>query len=82
LHDEIRQLKAAGSVIRYRRGEAPGYVWDGPHGIVDSEALGRRIELVDPAYIEAVARLTPREKLARAKGMARWARPLLAGREE
>ena len=78
LHDEIRQLKAAGSVIRYRRGKLPGYVWKSPHGTIDTEAVRRRIELADPAYTEAVARLTPQEKLKRADGMARWAQVLQA----
>jgi hypothetical protein len=70
LHDEIRQLKTAGAVIRYRRGPKRGYVWESAHGMVDPEALRRQIDLADPAAIEEAARLSPREKLERAEAMA------------
>ncbi len=73
LHDEIRQLKRAGIVIRYQRGFQRGYVWESAHGVIDPEALAKRIELLDPAYVQVVARLTPREKLQRADEMSRWA---------
>lgn len=85
LHDDIRRLKAAGCLIHYRRGQPPGYLWSSPHGTVDPEAVRQRVEPADPAYIEAVARLTPREKLERVDGMARWAQALQAqtrGQEE
>ena len=78
LHDDVRRLKAAGSVIHYRRGKPAGYLWGCSHGAVDPEAVRQRVELADPAYIEAVARLTPREKLERADGMVRWAQVLQA----
>jgi hypothetical protein len=78
LHDDMRRLKEAGCAIHYRRGQRPGYVWGGPHGRVDPEAVRQRIEPADPAYVTAVAGLTPGEKLERADGMARWARALQA----
>jgi hypothetical protein len=70
LHDEIRQLKRAGAVIRYRRGSERGYVWESAHGQIDPEALRQRIALADPAIIEAAARLSPQEKLKQAESMA------------
>jgi hypothetical protein len=76
LHDDVRRLKGAGYGIRYRRGQHPGYVWGGPHGPVDSQAVSQRIEPADAAYIKAVARLTPKEKLGRAAEMARWTQTL------
>ena len=76
LHDDVRRLKAAGCVIHYRRGQPPGYLWTSSHGTVDPEAVRQRVEPADPAYIKAVARLTPREKLERAEGMVRWAQTL------
>ena len=78
LHDDIRRLKEAGCEIHYRRGQRPGYVWGGPHGRVDPEAVRQRIEPADAAYVKAVADLTPGEKLERADGMARWAQALQA----
>lgn len=78
LHDDIRRLRAAGSVIHYRRGQPPGYLWGSPNGSVDPGAVRQRIEPADPAYIEAVSRLTAREKLERADGMTRWAHALHA----
>lgn len=78
LHDDIRRLKEAGCTIHYKRGQRPGYVWGGPHGRVDPEAVRQRIEPADPAYVKAVAGLTPGEKLERADGMARWAQALQA----
>jgi hypothetical protein len=76
LHDDVRRLKGAGCVIRYRRGQRPGYVWAGPHGPVDSQAVSQRIEPADAAYARAVAHLTPREKLERAAEMGRWTQAL------
>jgi len=76
LHEDVRRLKAAGCEIRYMRGKSPGYGWGGPDGAVDSDAVRRRIEPADPAYIRAVANLTPTEKLARAEAMARWSQVL------
>lgn len=70
LHDEIRQLKAAGAVIRYRRGPKRGYVWESAHGRIDPEALLMQIDLADPTAIEEAARLSPREKLERTEAMA------------
>jgi hypothetical protein len=70
LHDEIRQLKRAGAVIRYRRGSEHGYVWESAHGKIDPEALRQRIDLADPSIIEAAARLSPREKFKQAESMA------------
>jgi hypothetical protein len=78
LHDDVRRLKAAGCVIHYRRGQPPGYRWGSWHGAVDPEAVRQRVEPADPAYIKAVAHLTPREKLERAEGMAKWAKTLHA----
>jgi hypothetical protein len=78
LHDDMRRLKEAGCVIHYRRGQRPGYVWGGPHGRVDPEAVRQRIKPADPVYVTAVASLTPAEKLERAEGMARWAQALRA----
>ncbi len=78
MRGDIRRLKEAGCQIRYRRGPHPGYVWRGPHGPVDPEAVRRRIEPEDGAYIKALASLTPAEKLERADGMARWAAALQA----
>jgi DNA-binding transcriptional ArsR family regulator len=78
LHDDVRRLKEAGYKIRYRRGQRPGYVWSGAHGAVDSQAVSRRIEPADAAYVRAVANLTPREKLERAAEMARWTQALQA----
>jgi hypothetical protein len=43
---------------------------------VDPEAVRQRVEPADPAYVRAVANLTPTEKLARAEGMARWRQAL------
>jgi predicted DNA-binding transcriptional regulator YafY len=76
LHDDIRRLKSAGYQIRYQRGHPPGYVWAGPHGKVDPEAVRQWIELADAAYVGAVASLTPREKLARVAEMALWTETL------
>lgn len=78
LHDDVRRLKAAGCVINYQRGQPRGYLWGGWHGAVDPEAVRQRVEPADPAYIKAVARLTSREKLERAEGMAKWAQTLPA----
>ena len=78
MRGDIRRLKEAGCQIRYWRGPHPGYVWRGPHGPVDPEAVRRRIEPEDGAYIKALASLTPAEKLERADGMARWAAALQA----
>jgi hypothetical protein len=78
LHDDVRRLKEAGCEIHYRRGQQPGYVWGGPHGRVDPEAVRQRIEPADPAYVTAVAGLTPGEKLERVDRMARWAQALQA----
>ena len=78
LRDDIRRLKAAGFMIQYRRGRIRGYVWGGPHGPVDNEAIRQRIEEGDPDYLKAVARLTPQEKLERAAEMGRWAKSLKA----
>ena len=78
LHGDIRRLKEAGCEIRYRRGSHPGYVWSGPHGPVDPEAVRQRIEPADPAYTKALAGLTPREKLERADAMTRWTQALQA----
>jgi hypothetical protein len=78
LYDDIRRLKEAGCEIRYKRGQRSGYLWDGSNGPVDPKAVRQRIEPADPAYIGAVASLTPREKLERADEMARWTQALQA----
>jgi hypothetical protein len=71
-------LKAAGFVIRYRRGRTKGYIWGGTHRPVDAEAVEQRVEVADSDYLEAVARLTPQEKLARSAEMGSWAANLKA----
>ena len=76
LHDDIRRLKETGGEIHYTRGQPPGYLWGGPHGAVDPEAIQHKIEPADPAYVRAIARLTPQDKLVRAAEMARWAETL------
>jgi hypothetical protein len=76
LHDDIQRLKESGCTIHYKRGQHPGYLWGGPNGPVDPEAVRQRIEPADKAYAQAVAGLTPREKLARADAMARWGQAL------
>jgi len=82
LHDDVRRLKMAGFQIRYRRGGAAGYIWGGPHGVVDTEAVRGRIEPAETEYVEALASLTPQAKLARAEEMARWAAALQAQTRE
>ncbi len=78
LHDDIRRLKETGSEIHYTRGQPPGYLWDGPNGAVDPQAIKQKIEPVDPAYVRTITRLTPQDKLTRAAEMARWAQTLQA----
>ncbi len=78
LHGDIRRLKQAGCEIRYKRGRQPGYLWGGPNGPVDPEAVRQRIDPADEAYARAVAGLTPREKLERAADMAHWSQALQA----